>query len=312
MRVDPSQYVVGDEWAYRARDNAPSERVRIVSVTPGKQSVRVEVAFSDDPQRKSETVPGSRLRVRWEGVEAYDALMANWQRIDDCVLDEVEQSCVGMVFELLVPADIAELEWSSVRDATGIRDLEGLASLIGLKTKEILAAGPWFEHDGAIMLSRTGTLAIAEAACRHTPMPVLNWVVEQETELRHKCKHGSERRNYLTGEPETTSPQWEYHWYLSHHRPRHELLRQWCGHRAVTFQERLIAAEAEARRLDLLVTELIAALERAGDKTRAIHFSDEHEQDRITPEKSRPVVDRPLDLSEIPVREVPRRRRWGG
>lgn len=310
MRADPSCYVAGDVWAYRARDNAASERVRIVSVIPGKQSARVEIAFLDEPQRPIEKVPGSRLRVRWEGVEAYDILMANWQRIDDSDLDDVERWCAGQVFELLVPVDIAEPDWDPVKDALAIRDLASLADRTGLTAEDVLATGERFDLDGTIMLSPKGTLAIAIAACRREPMPVLNWIIERETELRHKCKHGEERRSPLTGEKERTSPEWEYRFYLMYHRPRLELLRQWCGHRAITFQERLIAAEAEARRLDLLVTELIAALERAGDAIGAEHFHTEHERDRITPEQSRPVVERPLDPSEIPVREVPRRRRW--
>jgi hypothetical protein len=140
-------------------------------------------------------------------------------------------------------------------------------------------------------------------------MTVLDWIIEQEKELRHKCKHGSEQMG-LSHRMEKTSPEWEYHWYLKMHRPRHELLRHWCGHRAVTFQERRVAAEAETRRLDLLVTELIGVLERTGDRHTADLYKAEHERDRITPERARPIVDRPLDPSEIPVREVPRRRRW--
>ena len=34
--------------------------------------------------------------------------------------------------------------------------------------------------------------------------------------------------------------------YLKYAKPLHELLREWCGHRAVGLQERLGAAEAEA------------------------------------------------------------------
>ena len=83
-----------------------------------------------------------------------------------------------------------------------------------------------------------------------------------------------------------------------------ELLRQWCGHCAITFQERLITAEAEARPLDMLVAELITALERAGEVTMADHFHTQHERDGITPERARPMVERPLDPSEDPVGEI--------
>ena len=94
-------------------------------------------------------------------------------------------------------------------------------------------------------------------------------------------------------------------------RSRHELLRQWCGHRAVTFQERLLAAEAENHRLDVLVADLIEALKGSGRADLAAYYEREHERDRITAHNARPVVDRPLDPWELPVREIPvRRRRW--
>jgi hypothetical protein len=45
------------------------------------------------------------------------------------------------------------------------------------------------------VLSPTGTVLLAEAACRANPMPILDRVIEAETEARHKCKRGSERIN---------------------------------------------------------------------------------------------------------------------
>jgi hypothetical protein len=160
------------------------------------------------------------------------------------------------------------------------------------------------------MVSPAGTLLLAEAACRANAKQVLDMVMEQETQARYKCKHGAERDNPSTREKERTSPEWEYARYRRSDRPRHELFRQWCGHRAVTFHERLLAAEAENHRLDVLVTELIEALDHAGDTMGAGHFSEEHERDCITPHTVRPIVDRPLDPREIPVREVRTRRRW--
>jgi hypothetical protein len=94
MRTDPQKFVVGDEWAYRPRDESASERVRIIAITMKKASARVEVAFVDDPEGRVESVPGSRLRVPWSEVESFDASMANWQRIDDIDLDNTEEACV--------------------------------------------------------------------------------------------------------------------------------------------------------------------------------------------------------------------------
>jgi len=176
--------------------------------------------------------------------------------------------------------------------------------------EEILAAVEWFDHNGSSVLSPAGTLLIAEAACRANPVPVLDRVIDEETQSRHNCKHGGERDNPRTREKEKTSPEWEYAWYKLWFRPRHEMLRQWCGHRAVTFHERLLAAEAENHRLDVLVADLVKALERAGDTSMASHYEQRHERDRITAHNARPVVDRPLEPWELPVREVRVRRRW--
>ncbi|NEA30758.1 hypothetical protein [Streptomyces sp. SID13031] len=127
----------------------------------------------------------------------------------------------------------------------------------------------------------------------------------EEMELREKSKHGGKAGDY------DTDPAWEYEWYRKYHRPIHELLRQWCGHRAATLHERLTASEAENIRLEALVNRLIDALADEGNLDLAHTMAQELQDDRITPESVRPVVERPLHPSEIPVRYVTRRRHWG-
>ena len=99
--------------------------------------------------------------------------------------------------------------------------------------------------------------------------------------------------------------------YLEHGRPVHELIRAWCGQRAATLQERLGAAEAENRRRDELITELFEELKRLGHANAVEYLARSYEEDRITPANFRPVVDRPLKPSEIPVQYVKAPRRWG-
>jgi hypothetical protein len=76
-------------------------------------------------------------------------------------------------------------------------------------------------------------------------------------------------------------------------------------------QERLLAAEAENQRLDVPVTDLIKALQRAGDDHMARCYAEEHERDRITPDKASHIIDRPLHPSELPERQVRARHCWG-
>jgi hypothetical protein len=305
-----SEFNIGDEWVYRLRDYEPSERVRIDALEPKKTTVRVQVTFLDQGER-TENVPGSRLRVPWAEVDAYDQLQANWERLEDISLDPVEQSVVSQVFEVVIPQDVADYDAPQVLDAMTIYDKDGLAELLGPDVlSEIMLQTPWFDIDGKIMVSPKGTLSIAEAACRAQPVPLLDALVEQEKEIREKCKRGGTRPNLSDRGTSSTSPEWEYYWYLRYERPRHELLRQWCGHRAVTFQERLTAAEAETRRLDILLAQAIDALKK-DQTTLAGILEEEHERERIAPERARPIIDRPLSPSEIPVREVRVRRRWG-
>jgi hypothetical protein len=141
-------------------------------------------------------------------------------------------------------------------------------------------------------------------------MPVLDWVISDESEYREKAKHG---HNFVSSANRATSssPEWEYQWYLESVRPVHELLRSWCGHRAATVHERLAAAEAEVRRLDALIVRLIDELKANGHSTVAEIIERTHEEERITPVSVRPIVDRPLKPSEIPVRYERAPRRWG-
>lgn len=181
---------------------------------------------------------------------------------------------------------------------------------MGRSMSDVLDQVEWFEHDEVLELSADGTLLIAKYVCAANPAPVLERVMAEEAERREYCKRGREYDAFDGSGKRTSSPEWEYEWYRKRYRPIHELLRGWCGHRSVTFVERLAAAEAEVRRLDILMAELIDSL-RTHDKWGAEAYERRHNEERISPEGVRPVVDRPLAPWEIPVREVAvRRGRW--
>lgn len=302
---------IGDECIYRRQDQSPSERVRIVEIQQGKKSFRADIEFLDgDKAGARENIPGNRLRGPWSEVAEYDWLAAHWQELSEYDLTEIEESAIETVFDLLVPSSVATWEWNSVRFATAVHDAEALMQITGKPTAEIIADIAWFDLNGVLMLSPEGTVGIAELACRKNPMPILEWIIQEEKVKREQCKRGGISRIVRGGDAVTTSPEWEYELYLKYYKPLHELLRQWCGHRAVTLQERLGAAEAESHRLDVLVSRLIDVLKKNGDELFAKVMEEEHESERITPEKLRPVVERPLHPSEIPVRYVHSQRRW--
>jgi hypothetical protein len=162
MGYDVSRFVVGDEWVYRLRDDSASERVRILAVVPKKSSARLDVVFLDDPDGRVENVPGSRLPVLWSEVEAYDVLTANWARLDEVKLDDVESSCASHVFEVLIAEDIAAIGWSQVDDATSIHAATKLEEIIGVSVADIVACVESFTLNEAIVVSPAGTVLIAE------------------------------------------------------------------------------------------------------------------------------------------------------
>ncbi len=305
---------VGDEWIYRLRDYESSERVRVLAIEQRKTSVRADVEFLDgDKHGTCENVPGGRLRGPWSTIERYDWLMANWKRLefDDFDISEVEDSAISVVFDEITPENIASREYKPVRDAVAVHDRDAFESLIGAPLTEITSVVQWFDLDGTTLLSPAAGLLIAELICRQNPMPVLDWVVKEEAEIRDCCKRGHDRfKRPAQRKDDEEDPQRQYRFYLKYDRPRHELLRQWCGHRAVTFQERLITAEAEVHRLAELVAELIDVIERH-DAGRAADMKEEHWLHRFESWMARPVVDRPLEQWEIPVVYTKtRQRRW--
>lgn len=79
-------------------------------------------SIGGDKAGKQENVPGGRLRGRWADVAAYDERMANWERFGQVEITEIESSAIEQVFALLIPTEVAEWEWSPVRDATRIHN----------------------------------------------------------------------------------------------------------------------------------------------------------------------------------------------
>ncbi|MEW1812517.1 hypothetical protein AB0284_17650 [Pseudarthrobacter phenanthrenivorans] len=194
----------GEEWAYRLRDDAPSEKVHIVTVHRKGRKIRVDIRHLEGQQPGTEeNVPRSRLKVLWQNVDRYNASMEAWRRL----------------------------------------------------------------------------------------------------------RAGGTTKNLESREETATSPEFEYDYYLCWQQPVHEILRQWCGYRAVTAHERLLAAEAEVKRLDILLAEAVDRLRRM-DEGAAEMIEREHEEERITAYAIRPVPQRPLKPHEIPRIEVPARRGW--
>lgn len=307
MAVHDRGMEIGEEWIYRLKTHGASERVRILGIEKRKQSTRVDIEFLDGERTGArENVPATRLHGPWSAVTEYDERMANWARLDSEGLDEIEQRAVLMVLIALIPEEVAIYDNSQARHGITVDDVRALETLMQRPMSDVLEQVEWFECDEALELSSAGTILVSEYVCSANPMKMLETVMADEAQHREHCKRGRDCDILKEFSP----PEREYAIYRKFYRPVHELVRSWCGHRLVTFVERLTAAEAEVQRLDILVAELIDSL-RAHNDFSAEAFDRQHNEDRVRPETVRPVVDRPLAPWEMPVREVPARRgRW--
>ncbi|PPF44845.1 hypothetical protein C5B85_08875 [Pseudoclavibacter sp. AY1F1] len=305
---------IGDELIYRAKDTDASQRVQLLAVEEAKRPVRYRIVFlnaAEDEEREL-SVPGVRLRGPWSSVVEYDELMANWDRLRDLELTEGEDSACYMVFDELIAGEVASIESKPVKWTTRIRDRAAFEQIIGASALETITQElPSFETDEGLYLSPKGTLAVAETLASKRPAPFLEWVDLDERECKTRSKYGREFRDSTINERRGTSPEWEFEQYQQRDRPLHELLRAWCGHRAVTLYERLAAAEAEVLRLTEVTTQVINQLQRLEHTQAAWLLERELEEGRITPWNYRSVVNRPLRPDEIPVQYVNRPRRWG-
>ncbi|WP_446224817.1 hypothetical protein ACTWPB_06715 [Nocardia sp. IBHARD005] len=311
-RAVPMQADVGQEWIYRRHDFASSERVRVMAIDKRPRSVRVEVEFLDgEKSGQRENTPSGRLHGHWRTVGQYDEFMRNWSRLAaEGDISEVEESAIDLVFELLIPEEIAICCGRQVKEVTEVYDRGGFEKVVGTSLEEITSSIAAFDLDGTWVLSPAGSLLVAELACLRHPAVILDWVMEAEEKARDLCISGRRFQAYDGSGERTSSPEWEYKWYVERERPLHELLRQLCGHRAVSVYERVTAAEAEVLRLERIVRRLIEALQDHNHSLAEV-IEREHETERITPTNVRPEIERPKSPWEMPVRYVKvRAPRW--
>lgn len=298
----------GDEWVYRLRDSAPSERVRIVSVIKTNPvHPRAEVEFLEDG--RIENIPSARLRAHWSRVDAFDELMRNRARLNSESVTQTESDATEVVLDILVPYEIASTTYRPLRDALAVHEPENLSDLMGVSIETIKSNVEWFMDDGTLRLSSEGAVQVSAALCRAHPEPVLQYVLEDEEKARLECATGYTGR-ISKGKGVYSDPDTAWDWYIKETRPLHELLRQWCGYRAVTTQERLEAAEREVHRLDMLLDRAIRELGPGSPEYEITALREEHVRDRITPSDVRPIVERPSEPQEIYISSRRRGRWW--
>jgi hypothetical protein len=177
----------GEEWAYRLRDDAPSERVHIVAVHQEGRRFRVDIRhMHGHPPGREESVPRSRLKVPWKDVVSYDASMDGWRRLKAESIDGHEASALWAALELVIPSEVAELSVATSDDSLTVHDHVAFETLTGQTVAAFQSQFSWLVHDGEVFLSPRAALAVAELVCRRNPAPVLDLVMAEEAVAREK------------------------------------------------------------------------------------------------------------------------------
>ncbi len=238
-----------------------------------------------DPTAARGTRCPGRLQVSCEQVGAYEKLVAHEQCLhaaDDP--DEAENSAANRVFEFLIPIEIAEPcqgRWKVPWRSTILPVWKPWLACPPPLWRSCTTPSDWRAPSSWGLLRPRSSLNTPAGGIS---APVLDRVLADEAEAQEKSKRGGTGPTGQDDGRVPTSPEHEYRFYRAYHRPRHELLRQRCGHQAVTAHERLLAAGSSG---------LADVLKR------------EHETERTTAHTIRPVPKCPLHPSELSVHEVP-------
>ncbi|WP_312977251.1 hypothetical protein [Corynebacterium sp.] len=292
----PQNVKIGQYWAYRESDKyiCESHKVHIKGIEPfGKKSQRYVIEFRDGRTRK---VPRNRLKAPWEESRNIDEDLNLHINLKNQGGDEVENSIATSIIEEFMPLEVIDIH---VDDTCIIFDPAALEEILEIRLEELLEGIITRSLPNGLEISPLGAAKISQRYALLHPEKLLSSVAREEKEYKYKLK---EHQGILSARSE-----WQF--YLSYVRPRHELIREWCGHKATFAHERLAAAEAEVVRLRNFALRLIDTIEEHRE-TVGKQYREELYSDEITPYNIRETPDRPLEPHEIPERVEYRRAWW--
>ena len=242
----------GEAWAYRARQADPLVEVVVMKIG-SRRPIRVLVRFVDPSfEGLEEWVPPARLKVPWAEVEAFEAKERRWAAVlalfgED---NEREADAAGIVFERLIPEEVARV-WDYHADGVvAIDDVAALVQLLEFDPVE-LHDPVSFVEDGHLIVPWPVTRRIAIRAAGLTPDPIMQYVEHEEADARHEATYGRVYRQ--RGGPMHIEPEICISIDEEHGAPVRGLLRSWCGAEAVDRWDELRELRLEVLRLGELV-----------------------------------------------------------
>jgi hypothetical protein len=266
----------GDVWTYQEMDGARVTPVRIVKLGV-KAPPRVQVKFLEDEYEGAvDWVPLGRLKVPWDDRGPYLAEEDRWSRINGRTRPPaLERDAAWEVFRLTVDSDIADLFYNGAAGVLEIRQMNDLVDVSGMPRSVIMSAEATFSADGITYAPWPMTKLIARTLASAHPGPILQTLAAEEVEARKRAFDSAySTTGYASREEIEVRALEALGKYMEHLRPRHELLRWWCGVEAVNMQADLERLRTSWTQLAALCVVAVDELASKGTK-RASKLADD-------------------------------------
>ncbi|MBB5153330.1 hypothetical protein [Saccharopolyspora phatthalungensis] len=268
MKAANGEPIAPDQrWAYRKGAHDPVTCVDILRLGSTRPA-RVRVRFVEDAYEGHEDwVPPNRLKVRWKDVAAWQEREERWNAVRDASAEArntTENDAAGWIFDLLPGYNYAKQLWGRDEGALAIRDVDALVADLGID-RTIVVGDPvaFTDDDGSLIVPWRVMHEVARLLAQKHSDHYISEVTKEEREHEHKNRWG-----YMSGSGHI-SAEICAEVDEEHGRPLRDLIRQWCGAKAIARQDELDALRAEVKRLGTLVERAVDAVRNAGDEKSA-------------------------------------------
>lgn len=157
-----------------------------------KRLARVFDRFTDlSLEGREEWVPPARLQVPWPDVDTYRAEEARWDAVLDLSPrgDTGESDAAHKVFELLVPEDVADLNWRG--HYLAVKDMQRLSSLSEMSVAGLASHSVAFDDPSeGLIVPWPVALSAAQALAQRQPDVIADAVDKDEQEFQQEAIHG--------------------------------------------------------------------------------------------------------------------------
>jgi hypothetical protein len=240
----------GEEWIFRAEDDGPSRRVRIVGEHRTPTTIQMEIEHLEGPRAGQRVTVGlRRLKGPWSGVAEFDDHDRRHRDLESSHRNghSPEYSAATAVAAAIVPNHVMEkLSWPG--RGIVVHDPDALATVCDAPFADLVHAGESLESESGLLVNAQAFIRIAKAACTAHPDMMTAELLRRERRLL-LAPHA---REVCSGAPEDGVA---------------AVLHDWCGTQPSEIRLRVVALENELSWQRALVRQAMEMLTACGFET---------------------------------------------